>query len=187
MKKVLVFAGSTRKDSVNKKLAVVAADAARAAGGDVTLIDLADYPAPVYDGDFEANEGIPQTMRDLKALIASHDGMIIVTPEYNGFVPPVLVNSLDWVSRPEGDEASCAAFAGKKVAIAAASPGGMGGVRVIPRLRDFLAELGVMTVPGFVTLPGAYKAFDDNGKLTNVATVAVLDGLVARLLASLSQ
>ncbi len=186
MKKVLVFAGSTRKDSLNKKLAVVAADVARAAGGGVTLIDLADYPAPVYDGDLEVGEGLPQTMRDLKTLIASHDGMIIVTPEYNGFVPPVLVNALDWASRPEGNEASSAVFAGKMVAIAAASPGGLGGVRVIPRLRDFLAELGVMSVPGFVTLPAANKAFDDNGKLTNVATAGKLEALVGRLLASIA-
>ncbi len=186
MKKVLVFAGSTRKDSVNKKLAAVAADTVRSAGGDVTLIDLADYPAPVYDGDIEAGEGIPQTMRELKTLIASHDAMLIVTPEYNGFVPPVLVNSLDWASRPEGEEASCAVFTGKKVALAAASPGARGGVRVIPRLRDFLAELGTMIVPGFVTLPGAYQAFDENGKLTNAATVSRLEALVDRLLASIN-
>lgn len=185
MKKVLVFAGSTRKHSVNKKLAAVAAEMVRAAGSDVTLIDLADYPAPVYDGDLEAGEGIPQTMRDLKALIASHDAMLIVTPEYNGFVPPVLVNSLDWASRSEGQEKSTSVFAGKKAAIAAASPGGLGGVRVIPRLRDFLAELGVMTVPGFATLPGAHQAFDENGELANAATLSRLEGLVSRLLASI--
>lgn len=186
MKKILVFAGSTRKESVNKKLAAVAADAARAAGAEVTLIDLADFSAPVYDGDLEAGEGIPKTMRDLKALIVSHDGMIIVTPEYNGCVPPVLVNSLDWASRPEGDEAGCAAFVGKKVAIAAASPGGLGGIRVIPRLRDFLSELGAVTVPGFVTLPGAFSAFDESGKLINETTAAMLDALVGRLLDSLT-
>lgn len=185
MKKILVFAGSARKASVNKKLAAVAAETARAAGAEVTLIDLADYPAPVYDGDIEAGEGIPKTIRDLKTLIAAHDGMVIVTPEYNGCVPPLLVNSLDWASRPEGDEVSCAVFAGKKVAIAAASPGGLGGVRVIPRLRDFLAELGAVTVPGFVTLPGAFSAFDDEGKLTNEVTATLLEALIGRLMSSL--
>ncbi|MGQ7843570.1 NADPH-dependent FMN reductase [Granulosicoccus sp. 3-233] len=185
MKKILVFAGSSRKDSVNKKLAAVAASRAGAAGAEVTLLDLADYPAPVYDGDIEEQDGLPATMQSFKALCASHDALIIVSPEYNGCIPPLLVNVMSWASRPEGDEASCAAFKGKKVAIAAASPGGLGGVRVIPRLRDFLAELSFEVVPGFATLPGAYKAFDDEGELVNETSSRTLGALVDRLLASL--
>jgi len=185
MKKILVFAGSARKESVNKKLAAVAADYATIAGADVTLIDLADYSAPVYDGDLEEQSGLPEAMKQFKALCASHDAFIIVTPEYNGSVPPLLVNVLSWASRPEGDEASCAAFSGKKVAIAAASPGGLGGVRVIPRLRDMLAELSFEVVPGFATLPGAFKAFDEKGGLVNEVSATVLKGLVDRLVASI--
>jgi len=185
VKKILVFAGSSRKESVNKRLAAAAAELARASGAEVTLLDLADYPAPVYDGDIEENEGLPATMKEFKAQCASHDAFIIVSPEYNGCVPPLLVNVLSWASRPEGDEASCAAFKGKRVAIAAASPGGLGGVRVIPRLRDFLAELSFEVVSGFATLPGAYKAFDDRGGLVNETSSKVLGDLVDRLLASL--
>lgn len=80
LKKVPVFAGCARKGSVNKKFASVAADAAKAAGATVTFIGLADFPAPVYDGDIETSEGLPKSMQDLKALIAGHDGLLIVTP-----------------------------------------------------------------------------------------------------------
>lgn len=185
MKKILVFAGSARKGSVNKKLAAVAADYATLAGAEVTLIDLAEYEAPVYDGDIEEQSGLPASMQQFKALCASHDALLIVTPEYNGFVPPLLVNVMSWASRPESEEASCAAFKGKKVAIAAASPGGLGGVRVIPRLRDMLAELSFEVIPGFATLPGAYKAFDESGALTDTTSATVLKGLIDRLLASI--
>lgn len=184
MKKILVFAGSSRSASVNKKLAAAAADVATAAGAEVTLIDLADYPAPIYDGDIEEQDGLPDNMRAFKALCSSHDAFIIVSPEYNGCVPPLLVNTMSWASRPEGDEVSCSAFRGKHVAIAAASPGGLGGVRVIPRLRDFLAELSFQVIPGFATLPGAYKAFDDDGKLVDQKSVAAVTDLVERLVSS---
>lgn len=184
MKKILVFAGSSRSASVNKKLAAVAADYASSAGAEVTLIDLADYPAPVYDGDTEEQSGLPESMKAFKSLCASHDALIIVTPEYNGCVPPLLVNVLSWASRPEGDEASCAAFRGKTVAIAAASPGALGGVRVIPRLRDLLSELSFAVLPGFATLPGAYKAFGDDGKLIDEKAATILNTLVENLIKS---
>ena len=188
-KKVLVFAGSARKGSVNKKFASVAAEAAKASGALVTLIDLADFPAPVYDGDIETSEGLPKTMQNLKALIAGHDGLLIVTPEYNGCAPPLLVSMFAWTSRPENDEISCAAYANKPVAIAAASPGGLGGVRVIPRLRDALAELGAVAVavavPGFATLPGAFQAFNDDGTLKDEKAARMLKGLAERLVVAL--
>lgn len=184
-KKVLVFAGSARNSSVNKKFAASAAAAAEAAGAAVTLIDLADFPAPVYDGDIEASEGLPKTMQDLRALIAAHDGMIIVTPEYNGCTPPLLVNVFAWTSRPENDEISCAVYANKRVAIAAASPGGLGGVRVIPRLRDALSELTAVPIPGFANLPGAFQAFDDDGTLKDEKSAGMLKGLAERLVAAL--
>lgn len=183
--KILVFAGSARKDSVNKKLAKSAADAVRSSGAEATFIDLADYPAPIYDGDFEAEHGLPQTVRDFKELIASHDGMLVVTPEYNGSLTPLLVNMFAWASRAEADGSKGGIMAGKRVALAAASPGALGGVRVIPRLRDFLAELGVMAVPGFVTLPKAFEAFDADGKLTSEHTAKQLEDLASRLISAL--
>ncbi len=183
-KKILVFAGSARQGSVNKKLAAVLAEETRKRGAEVSLIDLAAYPAPLYNGDLEAAEGLPQSMRAFKGLVVSHDALLIVTPEYNGHVPPLLFNTLSWASRPEGDEAGAAAFRGKTTAIAAASPGRLGGVRVLPRLRDYLAELGAVTIPGFMTLPGAFQAFDDKGGLLDEAADAAAKDLARRLVAA---
>lgn len=179
--KVLVFAGSQRKASLNKMLAAAGAKALEAQNIKATIIDLADYPAPVFNGDDEDQNGLPETMVKLKDMFASHDAVMIATPEFNGSYHPILSNILNWTSRANGDDANCMAFAGKPAAIMAASPGPLGGVRVIPRLRDFLAELGFVAVPGFVTVPNAYEAFDDNGSLSNEETMNSISGLANRL------
>jgi len=180
--KLLVFAGSARKDSITKKLARAAADLATTSGADVTLIDLADYPAAIYNGDDEDANGVPESMQKMKQLLNSHDGFVIATPEYNGHVPPLLSNTFAWGSRRDGDEPPMFAYAGKKAAIMAASPGPLGGIRVIPRLRDTLAELGIVVVPGFVTLPKAEQAFSDNGKLKDDNVNKSLVLLIERLI-----
>ena len=98
--RILAFAGSLRAESFNKKLARVAAEALRKAGGEVTLIDLRDYPLPLYDGDLEAASGLPENGRKLKSLFLEHQGLLISSPEYNSSIPAVLKNTIDWVSRP---------------------------------------------------------------------------------------
>ena len=98
--KILAFAGSTRKDSFNKKLVKITGEAARLAGAQVTYLDLRDLPMPLYDGDLEAEQGIPQNARKLKALMLSHDGLLISAPEYNSSISGVLKNAIDWASRP---------------------------------------------------------------------------------------
>ncbi len=182
--RILVFAGSARSGSFNKKLAIATAAIAEKTTAKVTLADLADYTAPVYNGDDETANGLPQTMRDFKTLMQQHDGFIVASPEYNGHVPPLLVNTFSWISRTEGDEKGKVAFDGKKALIMAASPGRLGGIRVIPRLRDTLAELGVVVVPGFVTLPSAAAAFDDNGNLTDEALTNKIQKLIDTLIAA---
>jgi len=180
-KQILVFAGSTRKGSFSKAFAGAAARAIDEAGGVAQLIDLGDFPATIYNQDEEAANGLPETMQRLKAAIAGSDGLMVSTPEYNGCVPPLLINVLSWVSRPEGDEAASAVFAGKPVAVMACSPGGMGGVRVIPRLRDFLCELGCVPVSGFASLAQAHEAFDDQGNLVSEQVAGMVEGLAGRL------
>src|SRR6185295_2879266 len=98
--KILAFAGSMRKDSFNKKLIRVAAEGARSAGAEVTLIDLKDFPLPVYDGDLEAAEGLPAGAKKLKELFLQNQGLLIASPEYNSSIPGTLKNAIDWVSRP---------------------------------------------------------------------------------------
>ncbi|UUX49324.1 NAD(P)H-dependent oxidoreductase [Nisaea acidiphila] len=182
--KILVFAGSAREASLNKKLASAGAAAVRRAGGDAALIDLNDYPAPIYHGDDEAEHGLPENILILKRMIAEHDGLMIATPEYNGFVPPLLVNTFSWVSRKSDKGGPEDVLKSKHVAIMAASPGRLGGVRVIPRLRDCLCELGCVPVQGFVTVPAAGSAFSADGDLADDTAQKGLDSLAARLVAA---
>ncbi|MCE9518722.1 MAG: NAD(P)H-dependent oxidoreductase, partial [Verrucomicrobia bacterium] len=128
--KILAFAGSTRAGSFNKKLIRIAADAARAAGAEVTLIDLRDYPLPLFDGDLEDENGLPENAKKLKALMRESDGFLISSPEYNSSITAVLKNAIDWASRQEtDDEPSLVAFRGKAAVLMSASPGALGGLR----------------------------------------------------------
>lgn len=165
--RILVFAGSARRASLNKHLARAAANSLQQQGADATFIDLRDYPAPLYDGDLEAESGIPEKIRDLKQLFARHDGLLVVSPEYNGFITPLLKNTLDWISRPDGDASGLALFQGKQAAVMSASPGGFGGMRSLQLIRQLLANLGVTVLPDQVSVPRANKAFNDHGEIVD--------------------
>ncbi len=144
--RILVFAGSARKDSCNKKLARMAAEAVTAAGGVATYVDLADYPAPLYDGDLEAGEGSPESMRKLRQLFLEHDGLLISSPEFNSSVTPLMKNTIDWVSR-EGGKGSLTPYQGKVAGLLACSPGALGGLRGLVHLRAILGNIGVLVLP----------------------------------------
>ncbi len=150
MTSILVFAGSARRGAFSKQLAAAATTILAEAGAKPTLVDLADFEAPLYNGDLEDSLGIPQSVLDFRRLVATHHGLMIATPEYNGFVTPLLLNMLCWASRPSPGDDFGSVFQAKPVALMAASPGRLGGVRVIPRLRDVLAELGMIPVPGIL-------------------------------------
>ena len=172
--RVLVFAGSTRTQSLNKKLAAVAARAAEEAGAQVTRIDLSDFPMPIYDGDLEAEAGVPEHGRRLKRLLLDHDALLISAPEYNGSLSGVLKNAIDWCSRREGDEAPLAAFRGKVAGLTSASPGRLGGARALMTLRHVLSVCRALVVPTQFSLPNAGTAFDADGALLDAeATAAV--------------
>ena len=121
--RILAFAGSLRQGSYNKKLVKVAVEGARAAGAEVTLVDLREFPMPVYDADLETASGLPEHAKRLKKLFLEHDGLMISTPEYNSSIPGTLKNALDWVSRSEQGEPPLAAYAGKVGIFMSASPG----------------------------------------------------------------
>lgn len=175
MPKILAFSGSIRRDSWNRKLIRSAVDATRAAGGDVTLIDLADYPLPLYNGDLEDRDGLPDNALRLKALFKEHDALLIASPEYNSSMPPLLKNTLDWVSREWQGESGLAPYQNKVAAILAATPGTFGGMRMLPHLRQVLNTLGVLVLPGQFSLPHADTAFDpENGMLKSPARLHAL-------------
>lgn len=175
--KILAFAGSARADSLNKRLVRVAAQAARDAGGEATLIDLDDYPLPLYHGDLEAREGIPPKARELKALFIAHQGLLIVSPENNASVSALLKNTLDWVSRQDGGQSGLVPYQGKVAAIMSASPGAIGGLRGLVHLRQILMTLNVLVLSEQLALPRANEAFADDGSLKDPrqqATVAAI-------------
>lgn len=165
MTRILAFAGSTRKDSLNKKLLHVATQMARGAGGEVTAIDLRDYPMPIYDGDLEEAQGPPENANKLHKLMKEHAGLLLCCPEYNSSITAVLKNTIDWVSRPQTGEPPLTAFTGKVAALLSASPGALGGLRGLVHVRTILGNIGVIVLPNQVAVPKAYEAFDDNGSL----------------------
>lgn len=178
MIKVLAFAGSARQDSWNRKLIKNAVSSAENAGAQVTLIELADYPLALYDGDLEAASGVPENALKLKALFKSHDALLIAAPEYNSSITPLLKNTLDWISREWQGESGLVPYQHKVAAIMATSPGQFGGMRMLPHLRQILNTLGVLVLPTQVSVPSAETAFDEEGKLKSTER---LDELVAEL------
>ena len=181
--KILAFAGSTRTASYNKQLVRIAAEAARVAGAEVSLLDLRDYPLPLFDGDLEDQQGLPENARKLKAIFLAHDALLIASPEYNSSITAVLKNTLDWISRGETDvEPALAAFRGKTAALISASPGALGGLRGLVHLRAILGNIGVIVLPDQVAVPKAHEVLDDQGGLKDERTARqvtrVVQGLV---------
>lgn len=167
--RILVFAGSARRDSLNKTLARLAAEHCHELGAEASFIDLAEYPMPLYDGDIEAGDGPPENAFRLQTLIAAQDGLLIASPEYNNSLPALLKNTLDWVSRtPRVRGAN--PFAGKPAGLMAASPGSLGGMRGLDHVRRVLDTLGMLTLPGVVAIPHADSAFDTAGRLVEAAS-----------------
>lgn len=156
MKTLLAFAGSSRLNSLNQALLNCAVHLAREKGAVVETIDLKALDLPVYDGDYEASNGLPQGAVSLKAAMWEADGFLIASPEYNSFPTPLLLNALDWASRPENsDEPMLSAFKGKTAGLIAASPGPLGGLRSLIALRGMLQNIGVTVVPTVAAVGGA--------------------------------
>lgn len=173
--KILAFAGSARRESFNQKLIQVAAQGAREAGAEVTLLNLRDYPLPLFDQDLEA-AGLPDMVLKLKQTFLEHQGLLISSPEYNSSITPLLKNLIDWVSRPAPGEGSLAAYRGKAAGLVSASPGALGGLRGLVHVRSILGNIGVLVLPDQVAVPKAHDAFDASGALKDPKQhAAVLD------------
>lgn len=176
--KILAFAGSLREKSYNKRVLKVAAEGARNAGAEVILVDLKDYPMPIYNEDLETRQGFPPTATAFQRLLLEHDGLLVASPEYNASIPAVLKNAIDWASRPNGDLKTGDCFRGKVAAIISASPGGFGGIRCHPHLRGILTSLLVNTLPSEIAVGKVGGVFDgDSSEITNPTVRALLEDL----------
>lgn len=163
--KILAFAGSTRTDSYNKKLVKISSTGATEAGADVTVIDLRDFPMPIYDGDLEQKDGLPSNARKLKDIMLAHQGFLISSPEYNSSISAVFKNTIDWTSRQSEGEIPLACFKNKVAGIMSASPGMLGGLRGLVHVRSILGNIGVIVMPDQMTIAKAHEAFNEDGSL----------------------
>ncbi|QHE74650.1 NADPH-dependent FMN reductase [Hydrogenophaga sp. PBL-H3] len=182
---LLVFAGSTRSQSFNRKLATVAAGRAQAEGAQVTHIELADFDLPIYNAELEAR-GTPAAAVRLKELFHAHPAWIIASPEYNGSYTALLKNTIDWVSSPiKGDPlwaSGAKPFAGKVVGLLSASPGALGGLRSLSHLTPLLLNLQCWVAPKQFALSRAGEAFDPDGQLSTEAARNAVHGVVDQVL-----
>jgi len=175
MTQLLAIPGSLRRGSVN---AALLRNAAELAPEDVTVELATLHGIPLYDGDLEAREGIPEAVTALKDRIAAADGLILATPEYNNGIPGVLKNAIDWLSRPPADQARV--FRDRPVALVGATPGGFGTVLAQTAWLPVLRALGLrLWTGGRLTVAGAGRVFDDEGRLTDEALRGQLRDLVA--------
>lgn len=178
--KILAFAGSARRDSVNKRLVVAAAKLVQ--GAEVTVVDLADFPMPLYDGDAEDADGMPVKVKEFKQLMNDHDGLLLACPEYNSSITPLLKNVIDWCSRPAtSDEAPMTSYRGKVAGLLGASPGGLGGMRGLRHIREILGNIGVTVTPNQHALGGAFDAFDSEGNLKDDRAAKAVQNVVDQL------
>lgn len=167
---------------MNTKLAKTAEKFVRGLGADARFVDLGSYDLPVYNQDTESSRGIPTAAVELKSALAASDGWIVASPEYNGFVTPLLLNAFTWCSRGDPPGAPMyATFQRKTAVVLSASPGAMGGMRSLNPGRQLLQNLGVNVLPGSVAVGGAFDAFDQSGDLVNEKHRTMLEGAVESL------
>ena len=185
--KLLVFAGSTRAGSWNRKLASATAHLARASGADVTHLELGDFDVPMYNADLEAR-GTPADVMRLKELAAAHPAWIICTPEYNASYPALLKNTLDWISSPvKGDAVWSDGFRstrGKVVGVLSASPGSLGGLRSQSHLVPLLFNLQCWVAPKTFALARAADAFDADGGLASEGARSAVQAVIEQVLSA---
>lgn len=180
--RLLFIAGSARNGALSVKLREAARRAADAAGTQTSVLDLRTLALPLYDGDIEARDGVPPGAVTLREAIAAHDALVLVTPEYNGFPTPLVINAFDWLSRlPDGLKTT----ADKPVALLSSSPGALGGLRSMNYLRQYLQmAFAMLVVPQQQAVSKANEAFAADGALADpkmAASVANVVQAVMRL------
>jgi len=174
--RILAFAGALRAGSFNRKLLRIAVESLRGKA-DIDLLDLREIPMPPYDGDIEANEGLPEGARAFKQRIAAADALLISTPEYNHSIPGTLKNVIDWASRPPDNP-----FKEKIVLLMGASPGQFGAVRGVLAARQVITALNAIILPTIVQIARADQAFDEAGNLRDPKSVAQIEKACSELL-----
>ena len=166
--RILGIAGSTRQESLNRRLVHVALSGADSAGAEVEHLDLRDLEIPLYDEIHERDNGMPEGVRRLREALKRSHGVVVASPEYNGSMTAVLKNAIDWTTRPDPDspeDPPLVAWRGKVAGLLSTSPGGLGGIRGLVHARAVLSHVGCHVVPQEAAIPFGHDAFHDDGSI----------------------
>ena len=178
MTKVAIIPGSIRTGSFNTKLGGAFEKKLKELGAQPTLVSLAEYPMPILNQDEEDKSGAPDNAKKLAALIAEHQAVVLINPEYNGSFSGLMKNTLDWLSRDVGEKV----FQNRVFALAACSPGGLGGIRVLAHARDNLVSVGADMITPQLAVGNAFEAFAEDGSLTNERAAGLLQSMCETLI-----
>ena len=188
--KLLGISGSTRSDSLNRRLLRACLHRAEAEGAETTLVDLKALDIPLYDGDLEQASGLPAGARELRNQLIRSDGLIIASPEYNGSFSAVLKNAIDWTTRPDSErpeDPSLVAWRGLVAGLVSATPGGLGGIRGLIQLRTLLSGIGVHVVPTQLGVGSAHEVVSQDGTIEHEGWRDRVAGLVDEVVATSSR
>lgn len=179
MKKIVAFSGSNNSQSINKQLLNFAVE--KITASEVTLLDLSDYPLPIYGLDVEA-QGIPDEAYAIQKILFAHDALILATPEHNGSIPAYLKNVIDWLSRLVPAQSPFFGDAAKPILLMSTSPGATGGASNLKALAGLMPWWGG-DVKGTYSLGSFYEVAVD-GKLvpeTDKALTTVIKDFESQL------
>lgn len=168
--KILGISGSTRNGSFNRLVLDRVLQAAASAGATTSAVNLRDFPMPLYDGDLEAEHGIPVEAERLRSLMESHDLLVFATPEYNGSIPAVLKNAIDWISRPTADRPMGSSFRGRRAVLVSAAGGA--GTNGITHLRAILERIGMVVLETQMVVSASHTRFDERGRFLEASLEA---------------
>jgi NAD(P)H-dependent FMN reductase len=183
MPRILVFAGSIRTGAYSGRTADAAQRELALQGAEVTRLSLADYPMPILDQDLEKESGVPENALKLARQFAAHDGLLIATPEYNGSIPPLLKNAIDWVSRVRQDGGHpFQPMTGKPVALCSSSAGRFAGIRCIAHLRTVLVRCRMDVITPECSVPSGSEAFTEMGELKDESLRRSMETVAAALI-----
>jgi NAD(P)H-dependent FMN reductase len=180
--RIALLSGSTRAGSINITLVKTMAKLFKAHGAKPVIIDLKKYDMPLYNGDYEDEHGVPKATKNLIRRLKSCDGVFIASPEYNGCLPPLLKNTIDWTTRVELGQ-----FSGPVYGIGAATPGGLSGIMVLRQLHFILNRLGATVVPTQLGVGFANTAINGKFELTNERTLSMANKLVGQMLTQIKR
>jgi len=173
----LVLSASLREDSLNTKMAALAAASIEAQGGVAELVSIREFDSPSFDADVEEAQGLPAGAANFRDRLEASDAFVVASPEYNSSMPGVLKNLIDWVSRYRPQP-----FNEKYGLLLSASPSMVGGNRGLWALRIPFEHLGARVYPDMFSLAQAHRAFDAGGHIADPALQERFDTNIANFM-----